>query len=543
MTIKPSLLFIGSSLLFCLAQSSVAQITGPIDSRFNSIRQNTVSNIETFGDTLWAGPKFSFNVGGSANWSFPAKADSVVNGRLSNFSFALSQDSIVSGLGFFSDLAGQSVSTGGGIYFSDDGGTSWRWEPQPLDQQGNLVRVTPSGDSLRGWTTLPYGGREIPALAITVPQQSVPFSTDFSGDRVFIAGWASGLRRSLDFGRTWQRVLLPPFEQAELRPQSIFEFFFQPVPPAQNDTENPNTSESWTNFLAFSVFIDNQNRLWTGTSGGVNISEDALTADVSQISWRHKIAGGRPNQMLGNWVVEIDQNPKDGRIWLTNWVGTNSSGQEQFGVVSTGDSGLTFDRFLQGERIFDFAFSASGRVYAAGENGLFYSDNNGQTWVFIRQIQSPNTFIKPSASYQSVAITRSERLWVATTDGIAFSDDNAQTWSVVRVNLPLGGGNQFDETAKKVDTYAYPNPFSPRQHGIARIRFDVNQASLAEINLYDFGMNHVRKLDIVNRLETGSYEAVWDGTDGQGRVVANGVIFYVVKVNGNEHKGKIIIID
>jgi len=42
---------------------------------------------------------------------------------------------------------------------------------------------------------------------------------------------------------------------------------------------------------------------------------------------------------------------------------------------------------------------------------------------------------------------------------------------------------------------------------------------------------------------SGVYEAIWDGLDHQGRLVANGVVFYTIEANGEIANGKILVID
>ncbi|MCH8567907.1 MAG: hypothetical protein LAT67_06575 [Balneolales bacterium] len=473
--------------------------------------QNSISNMSALGDSLWIGPFLQLNIGNSPDFIFPANADSIAAGRGRLFSISLAQDTVVAGLGFNDFIAGSSVQTGMGFHISTDGGVEWSFIPLPLDNEDE--------------TTIPYGGQQLTSVPVIVPQQSVPYNVTFSGDTIFYAGWASGIRRSTDFGQSWERLVLPPRDVSILDPSENYDFVFDP---RLDD-----------NFLGFSVMVDSDGFVWAGTAGGINISENALTADADQIRWQKSRASNSTGSMLGNWIIRIRENPADNGVWLTNWIA--GSGEQQ-GLVVSYDKGLTFERHLSGQRIYDVNFS-DGKIFAAGDNGVFISSDNGQSWNHIRQIRGLNSFIKENADYLSVA-TGNNRVWIGTTDGIAMTEDGGETWDLIRVNFPLSGGNQFADQTRDVRAYAYPNPFSRRVHDIIRIKFEAPASGNASIRLYDFGMNLVREIEPGFPVNSGqNYEAVWDGIDAAGRIVANGPIFYRISVGGSSIDGKILVLD
>jgi len=134
------------------------------------------------------------------------------------------------------------------------------------------------------------------------------------------------------------------------------------------------------------------------------------------------------------------------------------------------------------------------------------------------------------------------RLWIGTSDGLAHTSDSGKTWNITRVYMTPGEGNPFQKEVPKVTSYAYPNPFSLRQHKQVRIRFDQTNRGGANVSIYDFAMQLVRSLE-QSTLEGGAYEAVWDGLDGYGRKVANGTYFYRFEAGGQVSNGKILILD
>jgi len=496
---------------------SQAQIVGPVSSPDASIEQNSVSNMEAIGDTLWIGPGLNRTISNNSNWFYPEGATEITTGDSRVFSIALAPDTVWAGLGFNASTPNGSVQAGMGFHYSTDGGDSWQYIENPNDAEDD--------------TTFIYGGTTYDKLPVTAREQSPPFDIAMQGNTIFSANWALGLVRSTDFGNNWERLILPPQQADSLVPEQKYQF--------NSDQENRYDPRSDQNLLGFSVFIDNQNHVWAGTAGGLNISDNALTAPADSIRWQHIQFDGSGNGLLGNWIITIKQQPATGDIWLTNWTGGLSE-NEQFGIVRSTDGGQTFDQYLQGERINDIGFS-NGYIYAAGGNGLFVSNDNGSNWTQIPQIASPNTFIKESAQYYSVAKT-TNRLWIGTSDGIASTPDNGQSWQITRVDFPLDGSSRYQQDAPSVDAYAYPNPFSPRRHELVRIKYDVQKAGDITIRLFDFGMNLIREIDSGN-YAAGTYEAVWDGIDSNGNQVANGPVFYQIDTPGNTIRGKILVVD
>ncbi len=495
--------------MIAFTSEASAQITGPLPQGIKeSVAQNSISNIAAYGDTLWIGPYMQRNINNQNEWYTPDKADSVVNGRGRVYSLAVGMDTITAGIGYSFTSNNTSTDAGMGYYLSTNGGNDWTYIPQYLEDKNT--------DSVS------YGGVTIGYVPIVVPQQSPPYSIDFKGSTILSANWASGILRSRDFGKSWRRLLLPPSTYDTLSPSHPFNSVYDP----RNDN----------NYLGFAVMVGSSGNVYAGTAAGLNVSPNALTAPVDSIVWYHSYANGSMSGLLGNWIISIKQQPGTGIVWMTNWPASNG---EKFGLVSTDDHGQTFKHYLVGEKVYDIAFDGQYK-YVAGDNGLFISNDGGKTWNQIRQIRSPNTFIKNGANYFSVAQV-GNRLWVGTSDGLASTADHGKTWSITRVNFPLKGGNRFQTDAPDVKTYAYPNPFSPSHHGIVRIKFHVDDPGTVHIILRDYGMNRIR--EITKDVTAGDHEAVWDGLDASGRMVANGVVFYQVKGPGLTANGKILVLN
>lgn len=505
-------------LVFCLFPLLIkAQTTGEVSSPYKSIRANSVSAMAAQGDTLWVGPGLNRSVANAMEWDKPTGATEITGGPGRVFSLALYDQTVIAGLGYNSETDGGTVQTGYGFQISDDGGEHWNYIEQPLDESSD--------------TEVIYGGQTYAILPITVPQQSPPYEVDLNSEVIFSANWASGILRSTDFGKSWQRLLLPPFDADSLVPEGSYEFTSQ-----QGNRYDPRADQ---NLLGFGILIDNEKTVWAGTAGGINISDNAFSASRDSVRWIHIRAGESEQDLPGNWVIDIKQNPSTGDIWMASW-DSGLSDFEQSGIVRTSDNGETFKQYLIGERINNIGFKED-LIFATGDNGLFISADNGESWSRISQIKNANTFIKESARYLSVAST-TNRIWIGTSDGLASSEDRGNTWQITRVNFPLEGGNQYAPDAKNVDTFAYPNPFSPGRNGIVRLKFKVAEPGNVTIRLFDFGMNLIKKI-VDNSFSAGTFETTWDGTDKNGQTVATGPVFYQVDTPGQRARGKILIVN
>lgn len=527
----------GVILMLFLVNESYAQHFGPIPDRFETLRQNSVTSLEVSGSSLWIGPGLNRISEGSSDIFIPQQADSVFEGRGRVFSLEARGDTVLAGLGFNTEDDETSIQTAMGFYQSTSGGGNWRFIPFPLDPQPPTDECAPGAVGPPCDIEFMYGDESYIRTRITVPQQSPPFETDFHGNTILAAAWASGIIRSTDGGETWERLILPPSSVSELSPDNSYSWTSQSSSEGTVARYDPRFDN---NLLGFGVLIDEQNRVWAGTAAGLNISENALTAPVSQIEWTRITPNGLPEGLLGNWIVNLRQQPGTSRIWMSTWNAT-SSPDDRFGLVYTDDGGETFRQFLEGERINDIGFQ-NGVIYAAADRGLFISEDDGATWLRIDQIRSPNQFIKKDASYFALAST-SSRIWVGTSDGLASSPDGGRSWSIIRTDVPLRGGNVYQENARNRSTYAYPNPFSPGVNDIVRIKYEMQSSGRSTLRIFDFGMNRVYEETADGSNQAGSYEFTWNGTDHSGRVLATGSYIYVIDTPDGRVDGKILLID
>ncbi len=512
-----ALLFTG----FCQqtwAQAPALDVTG-----VPTIARNSTSNLHAEGDSLWVGSFLNLTTDGGGTW-FIADADSLFGSRNTVFSIDVEGRTIWTGIGYSSQEGSNSVPSAAGFLVSEDGGQTFEYRFPQLD----------GGEE----ETEQYGVSTLDALPVIVPQQSPPFDIDYDpvNDEVWMAGWASGIRHSVDGGRTWNRVVLPPDSLDYIHPDSSYSFKIEPR----------RGLLGFFNYLGFSVLVDESGTVWAGTVAGVNRSTPDDITPSGERAWSRFDFDGTSAGLTGNWVISIEGQPLPGQnaIWMATWDGSDGTGPRQrFGVTVTRDGGETFEQVLVDERIFDFAFRGN-TVYAAGESGLFITDDGGRNWRTVTDFFDPNQrdrVVPPNVGANSVATTTSGGLWVGTTDGLFSSVDDGRTWKVFRVEVPVNPENP-SELIPDVASFAYPNPFSPFTDRIVRIRFERSGGGNPSIRIFDYGMNMVRQ---INDPVSGSdvVEVIWDGTDRHGLRVANGPYFYVVEDGSKSYRGKIMVIE
>ncbi len=492
------------------------------------IPSNSISHISVGDDgTLWIGTGKGLAKRGAsgAEWESYRSDPAFANDGI--FAVTSAGDTIWCSTGFEKDLDEGSVQTGSGYAYSTDNGMTWNHRDQVLDARGDSIISYGINDSIR-------------LLPIVVREQNVTFDASLQNSTVWIASWASGLRKSTDLGATWERILLPPDNRNTISPGDTLWAYapgdslklfriFERFDPRRNN-----------NFLAFSVLAVDDTTIWCGTAGGINKSTDG------GVSWTKYTATNQASPILGNWVIAIRRQVFQGpdslisRIWTTNWQAEGRD--EQFGVSYTEDGGRSWTNLLHGVRAYDFGFRDS-IAYISTNQGIFRTSDGGRTIVQTDEIVDEGGMVRVTSSSFFASGVIGDTVYVGTADGLAWTIDNdlspfGSVWHVSRA---------FQSVGTSGATYAYPNPFSPLSEPI-RIHYGIDAGSPGatvgvRVEIFDFGMNRVRTL--INgalRASGAEYDELWDGNNDAGGLVSNGVYFYRIDLGSDEPLfGKIVV--
>ncbi len=475
-------------------------------------KSNSILDIITIGDTVWLGTSrgvsVSFDRG--ENW----------DNFYGTTSFGTDN---VSAIGYYKGtlwaataktvegVAGEDVAAGTGLKYTTDNGLTWNVIPQPVDNNNDTVEV--------------YGINNIPALPVTVPEQNLSFDIAFTPGTIWITSFAGGLRKSTDMGQSWQRVVLPPDDLDSINPDSTLDFCLSPA-------AGSFCGEGNLNHRAFSVISTDDSTLYVGTADGINKTSNANDEFPSWVKFNHQ---NQQVSISGNFITALGYNHSTGTIWASTW---RAEGQTEFyGISSSTNSGSSWYTFLKDERTHNFGFKNSD-VIVLTDNGAFRSSNQGSSWILPNNIVDEESGVALITPVFYSAASEGNTVWLGSDDGLARLIETSfwnGTWKIYFASEPLRTDRE---------TYAYPNPFSPRQEQL-KIKYSTGgKASSVTIRIFDFGMNYIRTI-IQNAPRTKTIEGVpdfWNGRDDNGNLVPNGVYLYRVDVDSEEPLfGKIIV--
>lgn len=473
---------------------------------------NSITDIITIGDTIWLGTSrgVSVSTDNGNNWTnfygrpeFGTDNISAIAYHNGVFWCATAKSTEVTG--------GQTLPAGTGLKYTTDLGQTWNAISQPLDLQTDTVEQ--------------YGNNQIRALPVTVAIQNLAYDIAFTPGTIWIATFAGGLRKSIDNGQTWKRVVLPPDNLNSITPTDTLDFCLSPV-------DGNFCGKGNLNHRVFSVITTDDNTIYVGTANGINKSTDG------GISWTKFNAQNQDKPISGNFITALGYNKNNQTIWAATWRAEDQT--EFYGVSSSTDGGETWNTFLRDERPHNFGFKGLD-VFVPTDNGMFRSTNNGSSWILPNSIVDSKTGSSLKSSIFYSADSNNEYIWLGSNDGLVrFQEDFSKVWEG---EWKIYFASSALQSA--AETYCYPNPFSPKQEQL-KIKYSTNEKDEnVTIRIFDFGFNYVRTV-IQNVLRNQSLESspeFWDGKDDNGNIVPNGVYFYRIDIGDQEPVfGKVLVI-
>lgn len=438
--------------------------------------------------------------------------------------------------------AGDDLSRGEGLSFTEDDGKTWFHFPQPLDS----LTKDDQPESLQGINLeefrLTYevvDGDTLIANPVTTDIQNLTYDIAIDDSVVWIASFAGGLRKSTDLGKSFERIIVPSDKMDSLvynGETNDIDFYISPVDLISDGQQLLIGS---LNYRGFSVAVG-KDAIWYGSAGGINKSIDGkIGKEWARFSFLN-------SNLPGNWIISIGIQNQNGQE--TVWAGvmpTDISG-EKSGIARSVDGGKTWETMLTNTgRVFNFAFEGA-YVYAVSEFGVYVTKNGGNTWTELPRIKSGGDQILTEEFY-SAGFDEYTGIWIGSGDGLAITNDKTLNWKILRVFPPSNPqAENYDSDVPNV--YAYPNPFTSTRDntldgdGHLRIHYFLEKESKVSLKLYNFAMEHVVTLASNTSRNAGETDEIWNGKDKFGRLVANGVYFYRLERDGKkDFWGKIVI--
>ncbi len=474
----------------------------------NTLPSNSVLDLAIFGPHVWMGtsrgvarftPDLTSIDPKEGEWLSFNQSDGLGIGGVSALDVGTLPDGttiVWAATVYDTTIAGSDFKTGGGPSFSVDLGETWINLPQPIDSlNGSLEHPT------------------------TTHIQNTTWDLVVSNNRVWLASWAGGIRY-LDLTN-------------DIADKAIDEHLWVNSPP----DDMPFWAAENLNHLGFSLAAMDT-LLWAGTAQGVNLTRDG---GETWEAFRHD----EDNELTisGSWVPAMGaQVTSTGKniIWVATRSTAASGGSDQYAGISMSDNfGATWQRVLGSYDdpivAHNFAFRDTS-VYVSTDEGLFKSEDYGQTWGLYPKPHDLVTDEKIYTDRVHQAAFGFDQFWMSSPDGVAVSNDDGYTWSVIR-SYPK------PDSGKNPESYAYPVPFSPSRSDVVRFQYHTDKADDITLEIYDFAMELVIRPVKDKFKPAGDNVEVWDGYGPNGKVIANGAYFYRISGGGADRWGKFMILD
>jgi len=243
-------------------------------------------------------------------------------------------------------------------------------------------------------------------------------------------------------------------------------------------------------------------------------------------------------QLPGNFVVSVGVQKFQNTKIL--WAACRPAYSGDLRIGYSYDEGQTWntaeivDRFgSDAIEAWDFSF-ARDTVYVASSNGLFWSYGDYSTWDYFTDFVDTldQTFVHDESPFFAVDVVDTD-IWAGGSDGVIKG--RTDNWQVFRSSIDAA------------EHFAYPSPFSPdhvTRQGTT-IHFRPSADTYATIKIYDINLELVKTVadGVYRRGGVESDDILWDGTNGDGDLAANGVYFYRIELDSGEDLwGKVVLI-
>jgi len=235
--------------------------------------------------------------------------------------------------------------------------------------------------------------------------------------------------------------------------------------------------------------------------------------------------------LLGYWCValKVQYTNTGSVIWAASRA-VNASAGETDGICYSTDYGVSWDTLAQDLWCWNMEF-VGDTAYFACEQGFYRSIALSEPEK-ITIVDSETGQYLPIDQMISVA-AYSGTLWIGSDFGLARTTDGCQTFKIFLTR---------EISDRENETYAFPSPFSPYQHGTIFFTFNNPQLGEVKLEILDFALDNLYTKTEVIDVQIGAI-IQWDGKDKNGNYPANGIYHYrITRSDGKKLWGKFAFI-
>ena len=270
---------------------------------------------------------------------------------------------------------------GTGISWSVDGGETWEYIAQPVDNDQGSAYIT------KYWNNIAF---EQLSITTNVKNVSYDIDVDLEYNYIYATSWAGMLQRFkyTDSNPSWELVPLPMDGQDNLscdfscddsENQSCCDYTTNQSP-NQNCDNNPNNyyanpvdGSGFDNHKAFSVYIDQDNDyIWIGTAYGINRGE---IISENCIDWVHYTKENTNTSLAANWIIGFHKqflSLELSRLWAITWEPNSSTPHKLSYSDDNGNTWKNDNGLQQGIGAVTYSLNTANNVlYASTSKGLF----------------------------------------------------------------------------------------------------------------------------------------------------------------------------
>ncbi len=440
------------------------------------------------------------------------------------------------------------VTTGNGISRTCDGGNIWQTyltgkSFSALAYSDGKVFAASSYDTTVGGNDFPageglywsYTGDSISFEKLRPWQMVFIHDTSFFGmlsydlcivpteidTFIYSANWYGGLSRSSDWGHNWENLFWS-YAFTDTYGNTIADsgIVLWDTIPEIKDTISDFVASNGYDDLFFAVAVDTTADppvIFTGTASGIfAIRDTQFVRSLPQ------------DGLTGSWCVALAvQYLSSGEriIWASSR--STGDGAETDGICFSTDDGYSWDTLTTGLICWNFAFCGDTAFFPC-EQG-FYRSVELDSVEKIDIYDSEQDIEFPLDQMISAAVADGS-LWIGSDFGIAHTTDGCACENF-RILMHRQSPNDKE-------TYAFPSPFSPNQHGTIFFVFDMPTSGSAKLEIFDFDMD--KFYTTTENFDKGDKKMFqWDGFDSDGKSPSNGIYFYRITLpDGTQLWGK-----